>query len=225
MALTIRWRRHSISLEQTFLPALRLCGAKVELKLERHGFYPKGGGRIRAHINGPTQFVAPSLLERGEQTELTARVICAGLPEHVGAREAAELATVLGIDRGRVAIEKAKGLGPGNAVHIRLGFDNIVEVVSGFGDKGVPAERVARTAATEAHTYLSSSAPVGEHLADQLIIPMALAKGGVLRCTTPSLHTRTNADVVASFLAVEFDIERERDGQASYTMRANERSR
>ena len=64
------------------------------------------------------------------------------------------------------------------------------------------AEQVAERAAAEVQTLLAADAPVGEHLADQLLIPMALAGGGAFRTVAPSLHTRTNAAVVERFLPV-----------------------
>jgi len=39
-------------------------------------------------------------------------------------------------------------------------------VVSGIGEKGTPAEEVARVVADEARRYHDASTPVGPHLAD-----------------------------------------------------------
>jgi RNA 3'-terminal phosphate cyclase (ATP) len=44
--------------------------------------------------------------------------------------------------------------------------------------------------------YLRSSAPLGSHLADQLLLPMALGAGGIFRTMTTTTHTRTNIDVI-----------------------------
>ena len=72
-------------------------------------------------------------------------------------------------------------VGPGNALTITLEHENVIEVFTGFGEKGVRAEDVAEQAAAEAGAYLSAMAPVGEHLADQLLLPMALRRGRMLR--------------------------------------------
>jgi len=50
-------------------------------------------------------------------------------------------------------------------------------------------------------------APVGRHLADQLLLPLALAGGGSFRTLEPTQHTRTNAGVISRFLEVDFAIE------------------
>jgi len=41
---------------------------------------------------------------------------------------------------------------------------------------------------------------VGECLADQLLVPPALAGGGSFVTQSPTPHTRTNIDVIARFL-------------------------
>ena len=82
----------------------------------------------------------------------------------------------------------------------------------GFGEKGVSAEKVASDACDEAEAYLAADVPVGTHLADQLLIPMALAGGGTFRTVTPTAHTMTNADVIRRFLDVSIAVEHEGNG-------------
>jgi RNA 3'-terminal phosphate cyclase len=92
--------------------------------------------------------------------------------------------------------------GPGNVVQVLLAFANACEVVSSFGEKGRPAEAVAAAAAAEAASFLShpSAAPVSPHLADQLLLPLALGAGGTFRATELDEHFRTNVAVIESFL-------------------------
>jgi RNA 3'-terminal phosphate cyclase (ATP) len=98
-------------------------------------------------------------------------------------------------------------VGPGNCVSVQLAFEHVTEVATGFGERGVSAEAVAERVARDARRYLAADAPVGEHLADQLMIPLALLAGGRYRTLAPSRHARTNADVVNLFLpgAVRFE--------------------
>jgi RNA 3'-terminal phosphate cyclase (ATP) len=79
----------------------------------------------------------------------------------------------------------------------------VTEVFTALGARGVAAEAVAESAASEAEAYLAAGVPVGEHLADQLLLPLALAGGGAFRSLPPSSHTRTQADVIRAFLGVE----------------------
>jgi RNA 3'-terminal phosphate cyclase (ATP) len=72
-------------------------------------------------------------------------------------------------------------------------------VFTGFGAKGVSAEAVAERAAEDARVYLAASAPVDEHLADQLLLPMALGSGGLFIARTVTPHLRSNAAVIETF--------------------------
>jgi RNA 3'-terminal phosphate cyclase (ATP) len=84
-------------------------------------------------------------------------------------------------------------------VTITLGYENVTEVICGFGERGVRAEEVALAAANEALAFRAATAPVGEHLADQLLLPMALAAGSQFLATTASGHLRSNAEIVQRF--------------------------
>jgi RNA 3'-terminal phosphate cyclase (ATP) len=199
-------------LARTFAPAIRRTGAELALTLERCGFYPKGGGRIRAAISGGSTLRPLELSERGASRARRGLILLCRLPDHIATREAAALAEALEIDRRDIAIETPASPGPGNAVHAILEHDEVTEVATGFGERGVPAERVAAHAATAALAYIDSDAPVGEHLADQLVIPLALA-GGAVRCTQPSLHTLTNLSVAGRFLPTRVEAIEEPGGR------------
>src|SRR5262249_30822665 len=92
--------------------------------------------------------------------------------------------------------------GPGNIVAIEVECSNVTEVFVGFGERGVRAEAVAEKAVQQARRYLASDAAVGEYLADQLIIPMAMAGAGSFTTRPLSRHATTNIDVVRKFLPV-----------------------
>jgi RNA 3'-terminal phosphate cyclase (ATP) len=85
------------------------------------------------------------------------------------------------------------------------------ELFCGFGRIGVSAESVAAEAVTEARRYIASSAAVGEHLADQLLLPFAMAGGGSFTASKLNRHARTNMDVVSTFLPVRFETREEND--------------
>jgi RNA 3'-terminal phosphate cyclase (ATP) len=80
--------------------------------------------------------------------------------------------------------------------------EHITEVFVGFGEKHLRAEAVADRCAAEVADYLTSGVPVGPHLADQLILPLALAGGGWFTTMAPTPHTRTQLEVVQRFLQV-----------------------
>jgi RNA 3'-terminal phosphate cyclase (ATP) len=98
-------------------------------------------------------------------------------------------------------------LSPGNVLTLEIESEHLTEVFTGIGERGVRAETVAERAADEARAYLATGAPVGEHLADQLLIPLALARGGSYTTGQPSLHTTTNIEVIKMFLDVRIKTE------------------
>jgi RNA 3'-terminal phosphate cyclase (ATP) len=199
-------------LSKTFLPVLRRLGPSVDVSLDRHGFYPAGGGRFAVRVAPSARLERVSLLERGA-LRVSARAITACLPGRIADRELAIVRERLGLERAVCRAESADcSIGPGNVLMIVLESDALTEVVTAFGEKGVSAEAVADSACAEARAYMACPVPVGQHLADQLLVPMAMAGGGSFRTLAPTSHTRTNAEVVSRFLDVDVAIDAEPDG-------------
>jgi RNA 3'-terminal phosphate cyclase (ATP) len=189
-------------LARTFLPLLARMGAHVTATLDAPGFYPAGGGRIIVDVEPRGSLRPLRLLERGP-VRVHARALLAALPEAIGKRELSVVRERLGLERSMTRIEHIDGsIGPGNAVVIVIESHSVIEVVTSFGEKGVSAEAVAAAACEEAWRYLRAEVPVGTHLADQLLLPLALAGCGTFRTLTPTEHTMTNAEVIQRFLDV-----------------------
>ena len=194
-------------LARTFLPALSRMGATVHATLDAYGFYPAGGGRITVAIEPCAALRPIELLERGD-SQVSGRVLLLQLPRDIGVRELTIMQERLGLDRGRSHIEQVRtAAGPGNAAQVLIEGPLVTEVVTAFGEKGVSAESVAVSLCDEAQALLAAGVPVGQHLADQLLLPMALAGGGAFRTVTPTAHTVTNAEVLRRFLDGEVTIQ------------------
>jgi RNA 3'-terminal phosphate cyclase (ATP) len=101
--------------------------------------------------------------------------------------------------------------GPGNALVLEVEAEHVTGVFTAFGERGRSAEEVAREAVEAAKAWLEAGVPVDEYLADQLLLPMALAGGGSFRTTNPSLHSTTNAAIIQRFLAISIRFEPESD--------------
>lgn len=198
-------------LDWAFLPLLQRMGADVEAKLERPGFYPAGGGRFGARIGAPARLRPLALPERGAVVSRRAVAVCANLPPSIGRREIEVVRSALGLEADECEVRTVQSPGPGNVVLIEIASEHITEVFAAFGERKVPAEAVAAAAAREAAEYLEAGVPVGPHLADQLLLPLALAGGGAFRSVTPTQHTRTQAEVLRRFLGIEARIEPEAD--------------
>ena len=196
-------------LEKAFLPLLARMGAKVAVKLERRGFYPAGGGRFKAVIEPASRLERLELPERGKVRALRGAAIVASLPAGIAQRELKVLERSLSMDRTRLkVIEDRESTGPGNVVFVEVESESVTEVFTGFGEKRVSAEAVAGTLAKEVREYLEADVPVGEYLADQLLIPLALAGGGSFLTPPLSSHSTTNIAVIEMFLSRKFQVER-----------------
>ncbi|MCS8149769.1 RNA 3'-terminal phosphate cyclase [Pseudomonas aeruginosa] len=166
-------------LRDSWLPLLQRMGAEVDLELLRHGFVPAGGG------------------------ELLARALLAGIPGHVGERELERVRQRLGWSDEEHQLEfLAEDQGPGNALLLRIDCEHICATFCAFGQAGVSAERVAEQVATQAIGWMESGCAADEHLADQLLLPMALAGAGSFTTPRLSAHLQSNRRVIERFLPV-----------------------
>ena len=110
-------------------------------------------------------------------------------------------------------VEVENPVGAGNVVMIELDSGNINELFIGIGKVGIKAEQVARAVLREAKAYLALNVPVGEYLADQLMMPMGLAasQGQVssFRTGPLSMHSKTHIDVLKTFLQIDVQVHEE----------------
>ncbi|BBE34319.1 RNA 3'-terminal phosphate cyclase [Sphingosinicella microcystinivorans] len=187
-------------IEKCFLPVINRMGPTVEARLVRHGFYPRGGGRIEVDIS-PAPLRPIDCLERGALIGVSGQALLAGLPFEIAEREIKMVRRELGwSDREAGIRELPDDQGPGNILLLEAQFEHGTEIVSGFGQLGVTAERVAKKAVGRMLGFLESKAFAGPYLADQLLLPFALAGGGSFTTVKPSQHSLTAIDVIGRFL-------------------------
>ncbi len=181
-------------------------GAVAEVDAERWGWYPRGGGLLRGQIHGGAALDGLSLMERGSLREVSVLSAASNLPQHIVDRQAAQADFYLR-KQGIVArIEKDAPLSPGQGTvvfvlaeyeHARAGF-------VAYGRIRRPAEEVAEEACRAFVRYHRHRQPVDEHLADQLLLPLALAQGASAYAVSGiTQHLLTNAWLIGQFLPVE----------------------
>lgn len=195
-------------LERCYVPAIERIGATVDVCLERHGFYPAGGGRLQLEIEPPRHDLESlERLDRGALRRLEVTAILADLPGHIARREletfADELA-VYDVTRRVDAVEESRSRG--NALYASIESDAGTAILSEMGWKGRPAEEVATQLARQTRQYLDSGAAVDARLADQLVVPMALGGGGRFTTSEITPHCRTQLELIPDFLDVAFDV-------------------
>ena len=209
-------------LDRVFLPVLRRMGAVVSIEIERYGFAPAGGGRWSAVIT-PSKLQPIEMRSRGSQINGEASAIISNLPQSIADRELAIVRRKLSWSPEKLSSSVVESDGPGNIVMVYGSFsaDAAAELTTGFGQRGIPAETVARSAVECWQAFDAADVPVGEHLADQLLLPMALAGGGAFTTLAPTLHTLTNVQTIRKFL-VNADFRFSTDDTGRHLVQLNE---
>jgi RNA 3'-terminal phosphate cyclase (ATP) len=201
-------------IERAFVPLLRRMGADVQLRLLRHGFFPAGGGEIEAALRPSAGGLRPlDLVTRDGVAEAYGEALSAGIARSVSTRGLAGLAQALGWSGTQLREPVLRqNEGPGHVLMATLPFAHHAEVFTEFGERGRSAEQVAQRLAEAVRRHRSARGAVGEHLADQLALPLALAGEGRYTATVLSEHARTNFAVIERFLPVRFRCEESPNG-------------
>lgn len=187
------------------LPTLSKMGCKFEVELVRRGFYPRGGGIVKARST-PVEYLKPvKILEAGDVKRIRGLSYSCRLPAHIVERMAKTAENVLRKRGYDVVIERqalqagdgACSLDPGCGIILvaetssgaLLGADNL-------GKLGVPAEKIAEEVAESLVRQIDSGAAVDKHLGDQLVIWASLADGlSEYRVSELTTHTVTSIDL------------------------------
>ena len=200
--------------EHVFRPAVARFGVDVELQLDAWGWLPAGNGQLTAHIR-PARGLQAVAFQPVEHDVVHGLAAVTNLPAHIAQRmtnRAANLLREAGL-LSDVQPLRERGPGPGAGIFLWLsqaGFGQL-------GRKGYPADKVAEDAVAELLAFIDNGpAAVDHHLADQLLIPMALAEGHSTFTThLLSLHTLTNASLVRKWMDVDVTISGREGGPGS----------
>jgi len=188
----------------------RALGLRIRTRLLRAGFYPRGGGKIRARI-GPVDELTPvSLDRRGLLRIVRGLSIACNLPEHVAERQKtqAERRLLKARVKHHVRIASMPAFGKGTVLFLQAEFERSKCCYFGLGALRKRAEKVADEAWKGLHAFLKTQAAIDEFLADQLLLPLALVDGRSTFTTCRlTEHVRTNADIIRRFLPARIEIE------------------
>jgi RNA 3'-terminal phosphate cyclase (ATP) len=189
-------------LDTTWRAYLGRIGLPIGLHFGRPGFYPRGGGRFTADIPTGCHLRGLTLLDRPPITRVTGFSAVAGLPDHIAKRQAAratERLEAAGLEAD-IRLETWPG-GPGSVLALVLEEAPVPTLFFGLGARGKRAEAVADEAVAQALAYTAADAPVDEHSADQLVLPLAFAEGpSEYRTNRVTRHLLTNIEVVRKFI-------------------------
>jgi RNA 3'-terminal phosphate cyclase (ATP) len=217
----VAWSPPFHYLQHVYLPTLMRMGIEATIEINQWGWYPIGGGEMKARIRGqgtgdkgppfiPYLLSPITLVERGELKRLWGISALSNLPAHIGQRQKRQVERLLW-ERGftpEIEIVDAPSSGQGTVVFLVAEFENVMAGFTSYGARGKRAEKVAEEACRELIQYYDSGQALDKHLADQLILPMSLAAGqsGFTTCEITQ-HLRTNVGVVEQLMGVKAEIE------------------
>ncbi len=197
-------------LETTWTAYMARIGIQVEVKMPRPGFYPRGGGEIRAVVHPCSRVNGLSLLACPELTTAGGFSAFAGLPESVGKRQARRLSVRMkseGVES-HIPVEEWQAANPGSVAAVIFRQAPVPPLFFGLGERGKPAESVADDAADEAIAFRDAKCPVDPHSADQLLLPLAFSDdASEYRTSEITRHTTTNMETVRRFTDRSIQVE------------------
>ncbi|NLX11884.1 MAG: RNA 3'-phosphate cyclase [Chloroflexi bacterium] len=197
-------------LRDVYVPMLLSLGADVETYMDSFGWVPEGGGAIVARTGGGAQLKGVMLLNRGLIERIIGTAVVNNLPSHIPQRMANRATNLLETIGAPLDIRplRARGASTGAGIFLTVEYNNGRGGFDALGRKGLPSEAVADQAVTPLLAFHDSGAAVDAHLADQLVLPLALAEGeSAFSTTTCTEHLRTNIEVVRAFLGRPIEID------------------
>jgi len=210
----VAWSPPFHYIHDVYLPALARWGASANVELLAWGWYPAGGGEIKATIPGRARLAGNGNWQnRGKLQQVKGIAVASSLPAHIAQRirnRAMNLFDRAGIPAA-IEPQRVRSESPGAGIFLTAEYDNIRAGFTALGKKGKPSEQVAQEAVDTLLAYHHSGAVVDKHLADQLILPAALAEwSGTLSVERVSNHTLTNLWVVEQFLGPVAQVDQKR---------------
>ncbi|MFC4542855.1 RNA 3'-terminal phosphate cyclase [Halosolutus amylolyticus] len=209
----VKWSPPIDYVRHVKLPLAGRYGLVATCEADRRGFYPEGGGRATLRL-APSTLDPIDLTERGpiEDVRLYSTEAASLADRDVAHRQAEGALERLDRDGetdrsesdgapdaiGERCETTAESRCPGSAIVIRVDHGTGVAGFSALGERGKPAERVGEDAADAANRWLDGTAPVDRHVADQLLVLLAVA-GGRVRVPAVTDHVDASCDLLRSF--------------------------
>ncbi len=216
----VPWSPSFHYLVDVFLPVMNRIGCGAEAQLKAWGWYPVGQGEIELVVQPTRGLTSLQWMERGELARVSGVAAVTNLPAHIPQRMASRANNLLrgaGMT-GRVEALRARGAAAGAGIFLTAEYAHGPAGFSALGRKGLPAEKVAEEACEGLFEHHQDvPAAVDPHLADQLIVPLALAAGNSAFTTSKiTRHTLTSIHIVRQFLEAGIEVEHRGEGGTVY---------
>jgi RNA 3'-terminal phosphate cyclase (ATP) len=216
----VEWSPPFDDVVNAYLPALRRMGFRVEAELKHWGWYPMGGGEVACDVAGvpapPGKGIfLPQPIEalaRGPLRRISGRAVAANLPAHIPQRMADRAHATLSDLGIAVDIEpqQVNAACAGAGIFLSADYEPLAASFSAYGRLGRPSEAVADAVVASLRQHHDSGATVEQHLADQLLLPLAVARApSAFTIAHPTRHLVTNAWTIGQFGVADIEIEQD----------------
>ena len=199
--------------KEVFLPMLGRLGITARAEIERYGFYPKGGGTVEFSIE-KGRVKETDIRERGRLLSLSGISAVANLPLSIAERQRDAAALKLKGLSPEIEVREVPSSGTGTFIFLLARYKGALCGFSSLGERGKKAETVGEEAAAAflEHHYnegaVSGGAALDPHMADQMVLYLALMDKGKSSFTTSRIteHLLTNLWVVGRFVDFRYSV-------------------
>lgn len=210
-----KWAPPIQYIKNVTFPLLNRMGANLEVDIIKHGYYPKGGGRVIVRSKPTEKLNSFSCLERGSIKGINVESVCGRLPKHVAERQGSSALRTIQYHHPDIKVsmsyKSVDSFSPGSSVTCYATCENSIIGSSCLGEIGLKAEKVGEKAAEELLKSLNSNACLDRFMADQILIFLALAKGkSRVKVEEITDHCRTNISVIEQIIPIEFNIDEDK---------------
>lgn len=205
----VPWSPNAHYLDWHWRPFMARLGLDVRLDMERAGFYPMGGGLLHADIPASSSIHPLRLADRGPLMAIRGLSLVARLPSSIAERQRDQTIVRLAgqgltahLELGELAADS-----PGTVIILMAEYEHSQACFTALGARGKRAETVADEAVDELFAFHASDAALDDYLADQLMLPLALAHGKSIYRARITPHAQTNAVVIRAFLDIPMELD------------------
>ena len=207
----VRWAPPIDYITRIHTPIARRFGLELSTELAARGFYPEGGGECRIEIAPSGSLRGADLSSRGDLATIRGVAYSQNLPDHVVSRmRHAAMRRLAAMAKVDIDSDVRKGHSTGAGILLAAECENSVLGGNALGERGVRAETLGETCAEDLIETIESGAVVDEHMLDQVLPYMALAKGSsIVKAEQLTPHAETNIAVIESILGRSFSVTEE----------------
>lgn len=203
-------------LSGVFVHLLERIGIQIHLTIDSYGFYPRGGGKIKAVVFPAEKITPLQIPERGNIQGLTGYSGVGNLPLSIAERQKnaliKKIQSVVKDLRCPPVIELMDITSPGQGtfIYLEARSDYSIAGFTALGARGKKAEAVGEEAAEEFISYFASGAALDRHMADQIVIYLSLcAEESTFTVSAITNHLIANRWAIGLFHKIHYSMDGE----------------